>query len=180
MTDGNDTTLIVIVIAALAALIVLWLVMRSARRARNRQPILSERAADERPYLRQSPPPPPSPPAAVPAAPPHAGVTDEVATAATDVVCDVLRVDSHGPSGEGDDLQALKGVGPKLAARLRELGISSYAQLAGLGQTEVAMLDDRLGPFRGRVARDRLVEQAHYLARGDKDGFEERFGKLGS
>jgi len=42
------------------------------------------------------------------------------------------------------------------------------------------MLDDRLGPFKGRLERDRVVEQASYLARGDRDGFEARFGKLGS
>ena len=95
------------------------------------------------------------------------------------MVCDVLNADSHARDGSTDDLQRLKGVGPKLAARLNELGITSYAQLAGLNETEVALLDDRLGPFKGRVARDRLVEQAHYLARGDKDGFEARFGKLG-
>lgn len=176
MTDGTDyTTLIVIIVAALAAAIVGLLIWRSARRARHRAPVLSERSGDERPYLRQAPPAaatPPAPPA------PATGVADEVATAATDVVCDVLHVDSH-DAGAADDLQAMKGVGPKLAARLHELGITSYAQLAGLGDTEVAMLDDRLGPFRGRVARDRLIEQAQYLARRDTDGFEARFGKLG-
>ena len=39
-------------------------------------------------------------------------------------------------------------------------------------------LDPQLGAFRGRIARDRIVEQADYLARGDVDGFEQRFGKL--
>ena len=170
MTDGTDNgTLIIILVAALAAALLAWLLWRSARSARRRAPMLSERAADERPYVRSTPPAP-----SVPAA----GVTDEVAAATTDVVCDVLRIDHHGP-GAADDLQAMKGVGPKLAARLHELGITSYGQLAGLNETEVAMLDDRLGPFRGRVARDRLVEQAQYLARGDRDGFEARFGRLG-
>ena len=168
MTDGIDnTTLIIVIVAALAAAIVAWLVWRGTRRARGRAPLLSERAADERPYLR-SPPPPPA----------HAGVADEVATAATDVLRDVLRVDGE-RTGGADNLQLMKGVGPKLAARLNELGVTSYAQLAGLGDTEVAMLDARLGPFQGRVARDRLVEQAQFLARGDIDGFEARFGKLG-
>jgi predicted flap endonuclease-1-like 5' DNA nuclease len=172
MTDGTDNTvLIVIVVAALAALIVAWLVLRSARSARKRPPVLTERSGDERPYVRSSPPPEP-----VPAA--GRGVADEAAAATTDVYGDVLGIDTHAPGG-ADDLQALKGVGPKLAARLRELGIASYAQLAGLSETEVGMLDERLGPFNGRVARDRLVEQAHYLARGDTDGFEARFGKLG-
>jgi len=42
------------------------------------------------------------------------------------------------------------------------------------------MLDERMGPFRGRLAKDRIREQADYLGRGDMDGFEERFGKLGA
>jgi predicted flap endonuclease-1-like 5' DNA nuclease len=44
----------------------------------------------------------------------------------------------------------------------------------------VAILDDKLGAFKGRLARDRVVEQANYLARDDRDGFEAKFGKLGS
>jgi predicted flap endonuclease-1-like 5' DNA nuclease len=72
----------------------------------------------------------------------------------------------------------IKGVGPKLAEALHDLGFTSYEQLAHLTPTEVDRLDERLGTFRGRIARDRIVEQAAYLARGDKDGFEQRFGKL--
>jgi predicted flap endonuclease-1-like 5' DNA nuclease len=170
MIDGTDTSLIVILVAALAALIAIWLVWRGTRRRRDRAPILTERSGDERPYLRTAPPTPP---------PAHAGLADEISTATTDVVGDVLSVDCHMPDGARDNLQLLKGVGPKLAARLGELGITGYAQLAGMGETEVAMLDERLGPFSGRVARDRLVEQAQFLARGDTDGFEARFGKLG-
>lgn len=165
MNDGsNDALLILIVIAALATAIVAFLVWRGARRRRDRAPVLTERSGDERPYVR----PPPA----------NAGVADEVAAATTDVLRDVLSVPGEAPAG-ADDLQLLKGVGPKLAARLRELGVTSYAQLAHLGETEITRLDERLGPFSGRVARDRLVEQAQFLERGDKDGFEERFGKLG-
>ena len=43
---------------------------------------------------------------------------------------------------------------------------------------EIEMLDEQLGPFRGRIRRDRIAEQAGYLARGDIDGFEQNFGKL--
>jgi predicted flap endonuclease-1-like 5' DNA nuclease len=191
MTDGTDTVFIIsIVVAVLAVAVLAFILVRASRAGKNRAPILTERAKDERPYVRQAPPapavpapaPPPAPaPAAAPASP-GAGVADEMSTAARDVVSDILNVDGQdaaGGSAGADDLQKLKGCGPKLAARLHELGITRYAQLASLGATEIAMLDEKLGPFRGRIARDRLAEQADYLARGDKDGFEERFGKLG-
>jgi predicted flap endonuclease-1-like 5' DNA nuclease len=74
----------------------------------------------------------------------------------------------------------LKGVGPRLAALLAQYGITRFDQLAGLRKTEIALLDARLGAFAGRIERDRLVEQACYLARDDRDGFEAKFGKLGS
>jgi predicted flap endonuclease-1-like 5' DNA nuclease len=111
------------------------------------------------------------------------GLADEYAAATEDVAGEMLGIDAHpvipGPSGPPDDLQLLKGVGPKLAAQLNANGVTRYDQLARLGDNEVALLDERMGAFRGRIARDRLVEQACYLERGDKDGFEARFGKLG-
>jgi predicted flap endonuclease-1-like 5' DNA nuclease len=108
---------------------------------------------------------------------------DEFAAATQDVAGEILGVDAHptipGPSGPPDNLQRLKGVGPKLAAQLNEAGITRYDQLAGLTENEVALLDKRMGAFEGRIARDRLVEQACFLERGDIDGFEAKFGKLG-
>ena len=108
---------------------------------------------------------------------------DEFAAATKDVAGEILGVDAHphipGPSGPPDNLQRLKGVGPKLAAQLNEFGITRFDQLAGLTENEVALLDKRMGAFEGRIARDRLVEQACYLERGDIDGFEAKFGKLG-
>ena len=108
---------------------------------------------------------------------------DEFAAATQDVAGEILGVDAHpnipGPSGPPDNLQRLKGVGPKLAAQLNEFGITRFDQLAGLTENEVALLDRRMGAFEGRIARDRLVEQACYLERGDRDGFEAKFGKLG-
>ncbi|HEX8621357.1 MAG TPA: hypothetical protein VF718_05240 [Allosphingosinicella sp.] len=109
---------------------------------------------------------------------------DEFAAATQDVAGEILGVDAHpnipGPNGPPDNLQRLKGVGPKLAAQLNEFGITRFDQLAGLTENEVALLDRRMGAFEGRIARDRLVEQACYLERGDIDGFEAKFGKLGT
>lgn len=81
-------------------------------------------------------------------------------------------------SSGGDDLCRLKGVGPKFAEALRDAGVTRFEQIAALSADEVDQLDDRLGAFRGRLKRDRVVEQAEFLARDDIGGFEARFGKL--
>ena len=72
----------------------------------------------------------------------------------------------------------LKGLGPKVAARLAELGITSVGQIAALSDDEAERLDAQLGAFSGRLARDRWIEQARFLAAGDRAGFEAVFGRL--
>ncbi len=110
------------------------------------------------------------------------GLAGEAAAGTADVAGDILRAPVHeklaNPDGRNDDLLMLKGIGPKLAATLRTIGITSFAQIASLSDDEVDRLDSQLGAFAGRLKRDRVVEQADYLARGDTDGFEQRFGKL--
>jgi len=110
------------------------------------------------------------------------GVASAGAAATSDVVGQILDAQVHeklaGASGSPDDLEKLKGVGPKFAAMLRARGLTRFEQIARLSDSEVSRIDEELGPFRGRLARDRVVEQAAYLARGDVDGFEQRFGKL--
>lgn len=173
MTFDTTTIVIVVAVALLAVLILGFLAMRPRRQrlAQRREQQKGYVASTERPYVK----PPPGE---------GSGVTGEVAAATTDVAGEVLGVDAHRAlsgeaGGSADDLQRLKGVGPKFAIRLNELGVNRYAQLAEMSANELAMLDDRLGPFRGRLARDRVAEQADYLARGDIDGFESKFGALG-
>lgn len=109
-------------------------------------------------------------------------VTDEMAAAASDVSGQIIQARVHDnlpdATGTPDDLQRLKGVGPKLAQMLNAHGVIRFEQLARLAPDEVDRLDQDLGAFRGRLKRDRIPEQAAYLARGDQDGFEQRFGKL--
>lgn len=109
-------------------------------------------------------------------------ITDEAAAAASDVAGQMLGARVHeelpGASGPPDDLLKLKGVGPKLAAILNDRGITRFDQIAKLSQGQVEALDASLGAFRGRFDRDRIQEQADYLARGDFDGYEVKFGKL--
>ena len=109
-------------------------------------------------------------------------ITDEAAAAASDVAGQMINAKVHqelpGASGPPDDLIKLKGVGPKLASILNERGIIRFDQLAKLSPGQVEALDASLGAFRGRFQRDRIQEQADYLARGDIDGYEAKFGKL--
>ena len=169
-----DTTTIIVIVAVLAVLIVGFLVMRPVRQridTRPRETVETYAASRDRPYVKPRE---------------GGGVPDEMAAATADVAGEVLGVggEAHrelaGSDGLADELTRLKGVGPKFAARLRELGVTRYEQLAAMSATELAHLDERIGPFRGRLERDRVAEQARYLARGDTDGFEAQFGKLGS
>ena len=81
------------------------------------------------------------------------------------------------PSYAPDDLNHLKGVGPRMAARLKELGIVSIAQLAALDYADIRRLDADLGPFQGRIEKDQLVEQARLLQEGNMRAYEARYGK---
>lgn len=168
-----DFNTILVVIAVIAVLILAFLVMRPRRGTdrieRRGEPYV---ASQERPYMK----------APTRDGPQGNSLADEIATATTDVAGDVLSTNAReqlpGALANPDDLTRLKGVGQKFASRLNELGIGRYEQLAGFNENEIAALDEKLGPFRGRLVRDRVSEQADYLARGDVDGFEERFGKL--
>lgn len=84
------------------------------------------------------------------------------------------------PAGEPDDLRILKGVGDRFAARLNEIGVFHVRQIAAWSPEEEAAADARLDNFRGRIARDRLVEQATLLAAGRTTEYEARFGKIGA
>ena len=112
----------------------------------------------------------------------YQGITDEAARATSDVAGQILgaNVSEQLPTSEGepDNLQQLKGVGPKLAAMLSAMGLTRFEQIASLSPGQVEAIDAELGAFRGRLKRDRIVEQAHYLARGDLDGYRQNFGAL--
>jgi predicted flap endonuclease-1-like 5' DNA nuclease len=83
------------------------------------------------------------------------------------------------PRGTPDDLTLMKGVGPRLATKLNEIGVFHYRQIAGWSPHEVGIADSKLDTFRGRIERDQLVEQAKLLAAGRTTEYEARFGRLG-
>jgi predicted flap endonuclease-1-like 5' DNA nuclease len=176
MTEFLFANLPLVIVGALVVLAVLWWVIMATRRTRvslDRRDTLDEGAAraarnaaliDAPPIARAStiPMPPPVPGG-------NAGVGVAVAAAVEDAQ---LERAAH----EADDLTRIKGLGPKLATTLAELGVTRFAQIAAWNEAEIDRIDAQLGRFQGRIRRDSWVEQARYLAAGDVEAFEQRFG----
>ncbi|MDB5505674.1 MAG: nuoE [Devosia sp.] len=80
------------------------------------------------------------------------------------------------PAGAADNLKLISGVGPKLEARLNALGITKWSQVAELTETEIAKVEGTLN-FRGRIGRDKWLEQAKALATGGAAEYLRVFGK---
>ena len=158
---------ILAVVIVLALLVAWWIVRRRPARVRAQgDDVLTPGAAPaaRNTLLVEAPPVVP-----LPASDILGGMGEVIAAAA---------MESAAPVGEADDLTRIKGLGPKLAALLRGLGIARFDQIAGWSEADVARIDAQLGAFEGRIARDNWIEQARYLAAGDVTGFEARFGKV--
>ncbi len=63
---------------------------------------------------------------------------------------------------DADDLTAIKGIGPKIASLLMDMGIFHFAQIADWSREETRLMDMILD-FKGRVERDDWVSQADFL-----------------
>ncbi|WP_158049635.1 hypothetical protein [Sphingomonas jeddahensis] len=156
--------------------------------------------AEPQPELQPAPMPPPVAPAPPPladlpkVAPPPAAaepVIEEPVPLADEPIAAAAPQDASpaaeaqaepvtpaGPPPGDAPVTQIKGLGPKVAAMLAQQGITTVGQLAALDQRAAEDLDARLGPFTGRMGRDRWLEQAQLLAAGDVKGFEAKFGKL--
>jgi predicted flap endonuclease-1-like 5' DNA nuclease len=82
--------------------------------------------------------------------------------------------------GAPDDLELIKGVGPKLNALLISLGVTRFDQIAAWTTADIEEVDRFLGNFSGRIVRDGWVEQAGYLATGNTAAFTAKYGEIGS
>ena len=205
-TMGTITTLHLILIALFAVaavMVIIW----GAKRRRAKREALAELEAEGRlqtvendapvtapvqdpvppqPVARQAEPAAAAPvvaplseaiPQPVPVAPPPPPLVEPQAEAVAPPPPVVTSQPNAGASS--GDLTRLKGLGPKVAARLAELNVTRIADLAALNDAQAADLDAQLGNFKGRMGRDKWVEQARLLNAGDIAGYEARFGKLG-
>jgi NADH-quinone oxidoreductase subunit E len=69
--------------------------------------------------------------------------------------------------GAPDDLTLIVGVDPKTEVTLHALGVYHFDQIAAWTPANIAWVDQYLR-FRGRIVRERWVEQAEDLARGER------------
>lgn len=69
-------------------------------------------------------------------------------------------------NGAADDLKEITGIGPKLEKTLHELGVFHFDQIAAWSQAEIDWVNNSMS-FRGRIEREKWVEQAAALARGE-------------
>src|SRR5690606_23763639 len=67
------------------------------------------------------------------------------------------------PIGKPDDLTRITGIGPKLSSDLNEIGVFHLWQIAAWSETEAKLVDEKLSA-KGRIGRDRWVEQARMLS----------------
>jgi len=65
--------------------------------------------------------------------------------------------------GTADNLKQIKGIGPKIEASLQAMGIFHIDQIAGWSKANVDWVDAQLA-FKGRIRRERWVEQARELS----------------
>ena len=162
-------------IGALVVVLLLWWLLMASRRTRvsvDKRDTLDEGAA---PAARNQALIDALPAATVvPPMTPDAIGGAGVAVAAAAQEARIEAADARG----GDDLTRIKGLGPKLAATLGDLGVTRFDQIAGWGEADIARVDSQLGRFQGRIERDDWVGQARLLAAGDEAGFKAKFGAV--
>ena len=186
--------IVLIILLAIAAMLVIW--WGGRRRARQRaereasgvETVTARATIEPReatPPVTAPPPPLVDAPEPARAAPPVEAPVQKPVEAPVEVQAATKAPPAPAaaaPASGGDSdapVTLLKGLGPKVSARLGELGITTVGQIATLSPAEAEALDADLGTFRGRMARDRWIEQARLLAAGDRASYEATFGKLG-
>ena len=78
--------------------------------------------------------------------------------------------------GKPDDLQEIEGIGPALEKLVNSLGFYHFDQIAAWTEADVALVDAEMKTFKGRITRDKWVEQAKIIVSEGLEAFRERAG----
>lgn len=76
--------------------------------------------------------------------------------------------------GVPDDLQEIEGIGPALEKLVNSVGFYHFDQIAAWSEADVALVDAEMKTFKGRIARDKWVEQARIIVSEGLEAFRER------
>jgi len=76
--------------------------------------------------------------------------------------------------GKADDLKEISGIGLKIEETLNELGVYHFDQIASWTKENVEWINEHLLVFKGRIEREKWVEQAKKLASGEQTEFSQR------
>ena len=99
---------------------------------------------------------PASPPAAEPVASAEPPSREDALARMSEIAA---RTAGDGPVAD-DDLKKVHGIGPKLERTLKDLGITSFRQIANLQAEDVALVTAALDAFKGRIERDDWMSSA--------------------
>ena len=80
-------------------------------------------------------------------------------------VAEIARRTAGGLTPPHDDLVRIHGVGPKIAKLLNSMEITSFRQVARFTPDDVAVVNDALEVFPGRIERDDWMASARELHR---------------
>lgn len=75
-----------------------------------------------------------------------------------------LSATAQASPGGPDDLTLIKGIGPKIAAILHGLGITTFRDIAEFTDDDVRRVGEHLPVYGGRIADDHWIEQARAFA----------------
>jgi predicted flap endonuclease-1-like 5' DNA nuclease len=78
--------------------------------------------------------------------------------------------------GRPDNLTHIRGIGKKIERLLHELGVFHFRQIAAWTDKDIEEIDRHL-KFRGRIRREKWVEQARILAEGGETDFARRVSR---
>ena len=81
--------------------------------------------------------------------------------------------------GAADDLEIIKGIGPKLIDVLNGLGVHRFDQIANWTAGDVDKVDDHLAAFKGRIGQEEWIPQAKLLAAGNHSEWQRIYGAVG-
>jgi predicted flap endonuclease-1-like 5' DNA nuclease len=76
--------------------------------------------------------------------------------------------------GRADELQEIEGIGPALEKLVNSLGFYHFDQIAAWSEADIATVDAEMKTFKGRIKRDKWVEQARIITAEGLEAFRER------